>query len=329
MEVQINDYPVDIELDDEKKITDLVKSISEWARERDLVFYRVYIDDEPFMIDEVPDRELDSLEKVNFIVQSKADIVFSTMHEGILYADRVLEFVEETDEADTISDEEINNIVTGMSWISEVLRKVVQLLGMEPAGISFRDGTLADYIDDMDKTAAIITDHGLQEGTLGAVKEVFGNVKEIYRMLLLSEDMKKLVVRSIDSPDVLIQLAMKSREDLENQLENLEEAAAAFQTGKDQEGANRLNDFVDFVHTFVRTCYQIAPVFNIAPADIEVEGTTLEEKNNHLNELLMETIEIMENGDIISLSDILEYEIKPSLENMDQYIDIILEKLQN
>ncbi len=329
MEVHINDYPVDIELENEKNITDLVQSISEWARERDLVFYRVYIDEMPFTIDEIPDVDLNTLKKVNFIVQSRADIVFSTMHEGILYADRVLDFIENTAEAKDVSEEEMRNVVTGMSWITEVLRKVIQLLGLEPEEIGYRDGDLAGYIAMMDTAADSIADNGIDDETFHSVKDVFKNIKEIYRMLLLSEDMKNLVIRSIDSPDVLIQMTINVREDLENQLENIERAAVAFQTGRDQEGAERLNKLVDFLHTYIRTCYQIAPVFNINPAEIEVEGLSLEEKNNRLNELLMETVDIMENGDIISLSDILEYEIKPALEGLDRYIDIILEMLQN
>jgi len=41
--------------------------------------------------------------------------------------------------------------------------------------------------------------------------------------------------------------------------------------------------------------------------------------------MLNEIAEVMENQDIISLSDILEYEIKEALANIDKYIDAIID----
>jgi len=35
----------------------------------------------------------------------------------------------------------------------------------------------------------------------------------------------------------------------------------------------------------------------------------------------------MESNDMISLADMLEYEIKESLENVDKYIDLLLEQV--
>ncbi|MBN1534108.1 MAG: hypothetical protein JXA20_15665, partial [Spirochaetes bacterium] len=56
-------------------------------------------------------------------------------------------------------------------------------------------------------------------------------------------------------------------------------------------------------------------------------GESLEEKNARLRDLLDQITEIMQNNDIISLADTLEYEIRPSLENLGTYLDLLLSQI--
>ncbi|HNT11469.1 MAG TPA: hypothetical protein PKG59_11315, partial [Spirochaetota bacterium] len=53
----------------------------------------------------------------------------------------------------------------------------------------------------------------------------------------------------------------------------------------------------------------------------------LEDINADLTEKLNMIVEVMENNDIISLTDILEYEIKPAFEGLGRYIDELLKAL--
>jgi len=80
---------------------------------------------------------------------------------------------------------------------------------------------------------------------------------------------------------------------------------------------------------YTRTCYQISPVFDISLKDIVVGEESLEERNREIQILLNETVDIMESNDMISLADILEYEIVESIENLENFIDLLLEKIVN
>lgn len=146
-------------------------------------------------------------------------------------------------------------------------------------------------------------------------------------MLLLSEEMRSLIVQSIDSPDVLISSLRQTKEELTDQLAGIRTAAIAYQTGRDAEGSERLRGFIDFIYRYTRTCYQAVPMFQVDLSEIEVEGVSLEKKNRELRNLLHEVTMIMENNDIISLSDVLEYEIRPNLENLGTYIDVLLARI--
>lgn len=327
MQVLINDYPVDFELDQERSVSDIISSVSEWSRERDLVFYELYINNDLVSLDRVPDVKIDDINVINCIVHSKADIVFSSVDEAVRYCDRVSFFVKQVVDSGEWGRNEADDLVTGTAWLLEVLEKVLHLLGLSEGGLKYRDRDVMDHVAAIEKfidTLRGISDPAAAREFLTARTELFADIKHIFRMLLQSDVMRTLIVQSIDSPDVLIAALVKTGEDLDGELENIRAAAIAYQTGRDAEGSERLKAFVDFIYRYTRTCYQVAPVFKIEPGRIVVGGVSLEQKNRELRDLLHEIIAIMENNDIISLSDILEYEVIPALSNLGEYIDLLL-----
>ena len=95
----------------------------------------------------------------------------------------------------------------------------------------------------------------------------------------------------------------------------------------DNEGVEKLHRFIEFIFLYTRTCYQIAPVFGLDLEEVVVDEISLVERNNQLQELLEQVSEVLENDDIISLADILEYEIKPVMENLHLYINSLTESM--
>jgi hypothetical protein len=330
MQVMINDFPVEFELQHDKKVSDVIYSISEWTRERDLVFYEMYIDDGRYSVDMVPDISLSDVKTINCIVQSKADVVFSSVDEAARYCDRVSAFIKHVVESGECNRNDIEDLTTGISWLLEVLSKVCNLLGLNHNGLKYKDHELSHHVRTFETfreslNAVMDTPHVMT--LLQDNREIFMDIKYIFRMLLLSEEMRSLIVQSIDSPDVLISSLRQTREELADQLAGIRAAAIAYQTGKDSEGAERLRGFIDFIYRYTRTCYQAVPMFRIDLAEIDVDGVSLEQKNRELRNLLHEVSMIMENNDIISLSDVLEYEIRPSMNNLGCYIDVLLDKI--
>ncbi len=328
MQVLINDCPVDFELQQDNKISDVINSISEWTRDRDLVFYELYIDDHSYPIDGAPEASLNDIKVINCIVQSKADIVFSSVDEATRYCDRLTAFMERVAETGQCGRNDVDDMLSGISWLLEVLSKVTGLLGISYNRLKYKDGELAHHVRVIEAFRDSLAVAGNDAKDVMALhRDIFADIKHIFRMLLLSDEMRSLIVQSIDSPDVLISSIAQARDELAVQLAGVQAAAVAYQMGKDMEGSERLKSFVDFIYRYTRTCYQLVPMFHVDLSEISVEGVSLEEKNRTLRGLLHEIITVMENNDIISLSDILEYEIRPALENLGAYLDQLVGKI--
>ncbi len=326
MEVQINGFPIEITLEEEKTVSDVVVSVSEWTSERNLIFVGIEVDEDYYNIEEVPDISIDDAKVLNCLVQSKSDIVYDTVNEGIDYCERVIDFFSDMDHK--AATEELEDLVSGMEWLQEVFPSVAGLLNMNLAEIRYRDSNIDSYIHKLNEFKhSIVQFIAAGEGEFNFDSRLFEELKEIFAVFLLSEEMRKLIVDSIDSPDILVGTLKKIEESLPDQMKILEEAAIAYQTGNDKEGVEKLFEFIDFMFGYTRTCYQMAPVFNLDFDKIEIDGISLSEKNRELHNLLNDTLEIIENNDMISLADILEYEMVEAIENLEGYISIIFEKV--
>jgi len=329
MEIRINDYPVDIVLDNEKTVNDVIVSISEWIKQKNLILSGIEIDGEEHQVNAIPDLLIENIDVMNCFVQSKSDIVYETVNEGIFYCDRVIDFLQDLED-EPMDPDELDDLAAGIEWLQEVFPTVSNLLGISLDDVKYRDSSVGDYIKSLDELRRRIAKFISEMGDAGEINiddSIFMNIREIFNIFLVSDEMKRLIIESIDSPDILINSLKEIKEHLHEQKIILESAAIAYQSGNDSQGMEQLLSFINFMFNYTRTCYQISPVFDISLKDIVIGAESLEEKNRELQILLNETVDIMENNDMISLADILEYEITEVMENLEQYVDLLLAKI--
>ena len=330
MEILVNNYPVDFVIENEKTVSEVVDSILVWCRQKDLILTMIYIDDEIFALDQIPDRSVDSVKIINCLIQSRSELVFASVDEGIRYCEKADLFVKDASISGRVGRSDMVDLASGLIWLDDIVSNIIHLLGLKADTVKFRDINLSEYISSLESYKNSI-ENGSVDTYLDILKSnagIFLTSIGILRMLIVSDEMKALVMQSIDSPDVLMKSLLQIKDSLGEQLDNIESTAAAFQAGKDAEGIEGFKKFIDFIAEYVRTSSQVAPVFDINLSEIKINDTSLEEKNRVLQDFLNQTVEIMENNDIISLSDMLEYEIKPSLGDLGDYIDIIQSRIQ-
>ncbi len=331
MEIKINNHPVEFQLEEENTIADVVDYFIDWSNERELVLFRIEIDGEFFTADDLPDKNLSDMQYMNFIIESKADLVFSSVDEGARYCDRAAKVIDRIISDDEYGIEELRHLPSGIDWIQGVFHSVLGILDVSPQEFRYRDRSLEDYLGDLLGLKSEIPDLKDRKAAadyFSSRERIFVSLKEIFRILLLSDEMKAMILHSIDSPDIIVSTLQSLREHLDGEVQNIEEIAVAFQSGKDSEGASRLQRFIDFFFSYSRVCYQVAPVFGIELSEVVNGGISLLDRNRRIQDMLNETIEIMENQDYISLSDILEYEIRPLVSDLGVFMDLLLSSVR-
>ena len=241
MEVRINNYPVEIMLENEKTAKDVVIAIGDWINQKNLIFIGVDIDGEHYNVDEVPETAVENIKMINCLVQSRADVVYDTVNEAIVYCERVMDFLHHLEDEPMDSDE-LEDVISGMEWLQEVFATVSALLRIDMKEVKFRDATAAEYLGLLEKmkhNVVTFLSEMKEDGEVDIDDSLFLNLREILGIFLVSEEMKRLVIESIDSPDVLIVSLKEIQKQLPQQKEILEKAAVSYQTGNDSQEIGR------------------------------------------------------------------------------------------
>jgi len=330
MKVQINSYSLDFKLENENTTADLMSSIYDWSKKRNYIFIEAQINDGSYSIDHIPEIPREEIKYINCIIQSKAEVVISSLNEAVDYCNKITNYITITTNEKNFDKSQMNALSNGIEWLIEVLSTILKLLSLDINEVKFKDIKVIDAVDRFfDFKDAIKNIEKIEDlvKLYNEKKISLTSILDILKMLISSENLKSLIRDSIDTPDILINSLKEIKENIPKLLINIEESAIAFQTGKDDIGSEKLQLFVDFIYTYIRNCYQIAPVFTIDLSKIVVNNISLEKKNLEIHNFLNDIVSVMENNDIISLSDILEYEMKPVLENITQYIDTLIDKV--
>ncbi len=329
MEIQINGHPVEFVMEKEKNLKDVVESISGWAMERELIFAEAWVDDKCFAVENVPVKELEEVKTINCVIVSKADLVADSICEATEYCGRLIEYINKTDKDTPISDDDIQKVATGIDWLVEVSTKALSLLGISLQNAKHRDKSAKELFENLENVRKTIESRKKESmAVLPELRNLLADFRDFLRIVLLSDEMRKAIITSIDSPDTVAEMLAHLLNDIPIQKQNLENTAAAYQAGKDSEGSRGVESFIDFIYRYFRVCHQLKPVFNIDSKTVLAGGMALNEKNDAINDLLNQMIISLENNDIIGLTDILEYELLPALQDIEDFCKAIFEMLQ-
>ena len=329
MRILINNHEVDFNLENEKTLDEVITSLQGWASERGLIMMEVHLEGKTYQPEAVPAIALSDAGDVNCVLESQAEMIFSTAGEGISWCARAIDFIDKCEKSGSVNDNDTASLADGTEWLAEVIVSVLHLLTIDPDSRKYRDATIAHYVEALELFTANLREGGTTLDYVVTGKDIISDSMDILKFLLSADEMRRMVVEGIESPDALMETLHTMRDSLETERDNLSSCVMAFQAGRDAEGAERLNVFIEFVYRYSRTCAQIPAVFSISLADTIRQGTSLEVRNQELQGLLSQVLDAMENDDIITLADVLEYEIIPLFGELEEYLDILREKLSS
>ncbi len=330
MEILINGHPIEFSLENEKTIAEVVNSISRWARERDLIFTQFRVDGRDYGVENPPDVPVEQAGNVNCVIQSRAELVVNSINEASAYCEKLVHFMKSAGDDAVIPEDRIDEMKTGIDWLFEVSTSIFSLLEIDPGTMKFRDGKVSDLFRDIGEFRIALAEStaAMPAPLMGLNADLFVHFRDVMRMILLSENMRRTAINSTDSPDTVLLMLNGIILEIPSRIQNIEQAAVDYQTGKDVEASEQLEIFIDFVYRYLRVCHQVKPVFGVDTERIIHDGVSLPDRNLEINGLLNQMLSALENNDIISLSDILEYEMKPALETLSGYCDSIFRQVQ-
>ena len=331
MKIQINNQDVDFLIEQENSLEDIVEVMLDWCANRGLVLYTCFADEIEFLPEEIPDLLTEDIKVLNFDVKSQAEVLTGSFIQANLYCNKLIDLAKEKLENEELSDlldgSTLSDVENGLGWIADLLDSTAGILFLDLEKPIYKTFSLSDIISTIENYRGKYSSLS-EAGALKEAVEIAHEAQEFLSILAMSSEMNDFLIKSMDSPDMLLSTLFEIKNSFPNTLDNIEQIAILFQSGKDGEAIEKLNEFTEFVYAFMKICAQFPPIFDVSLKDVIKDDISLEEKNEELKDKLFEMATAMENNDMIGLADILEYEIKPLVEDMESYIDILMSKVE-
>ena len=127
-----------------------------------------------------------------------------------------------------------------------------------------------------------------------------------------------------DASAVLTAALEQTRDGLPALEEKLGQVATALQCGSRQEAFSLFGECLTHWRQVIQLLQATQACLGYDPAEVEVDGRTIKDINEDLLVALTETKRAMEQGDLVALSDLLEYELVAKLHEERTLLDRLI-----
>lgn len=293
MELKVNGEAIDVTLEHEKSAFDVIYALIHQFEDKNMLVSSVEIDGKFYPFDDpaLKDLQIDSIEHMNVEVSDKESLIISLLVE----TKNILTKIAYDMKTNGFSHvKEFNELLT---WVSETVKTINQLA----------------LFNMVESKLLISTIHQI-------VEYINSNQKDEKKIDSLAGIISSLI-RYIEAMELKITSNFSvTKEEMVEAIQNgvaiLPEIAESFQVGKDKDALDKIHSIISVLEL---CCIYLKK--NIAHFSAEVKDE-IDSLYEEINTLLTQVVEAFENGDLVLLGDLLEYELP---EKFETYKRLILE----
>jgi hypothetical protein len=338
MEILVNKQPLEFELEGEMTLGQVLSALKEWAARGRNAFVKMALNGKPISLDdtsigEIPVEEVDRLD---LEMQNTTDLAIESLGDAGEYLPKLMRaidryggFLDEGrlgEEVDTL----LSQFSEGLEWFYSVIKGIRDVLQISFENLYLDDRKVEENWSDLLILKENFSSfyeardhkklHSLMTLKMKACLQDWLLI--LPKLLEAIEKKEKFLERDFIS---LIDRLGKKRQRLPKIAESLEKIAVDIQTGSEVEAMEELEGQIDSIREIIQDLKEAEEVFAFDYDIIRVEDQTIDQYCKDLNDLLTEIIQAFENKDLVLLSDLLEYELSPTILKWQKVIDAVVE----
>lgn len=330
MEILLNGKKLDFEVEKETRLGEIIQSIARWLGQRGAVIVSCRLNDQLLDLaakDSYRTLPLDAIQKLEIESQNAKVLVVETIGELSQYLDRIARLAPRMKDEE-ITDDSIKQLVDGLGWIVDVLKKVAELMQVSYRDLEFEGESFHKYLLKLGDVRDHVAE-AAKSGNRSALKALLRDsipplCDTIVRALPLIGEKVGIGPNASELNDELDELAVLI-EGLPEQLEAIAVKISIGDTAKGMEEFAGSVGALERVFKLIDRCRRELPL----PAEIFViQDKNFDERSAAISQVLDELIKAFEHKDRVLISDLIEYEIAPETEALASIIDKIRKNLQ-
>ena len=320
MEIIFKGSKLDYTLEEENNVLQVIESLEKWLSDNAEVIDEIKIDGNivlPTEKEELENRLISNTELLEIKTNHNAELAINSLIELNEYLKRFLSSLNSKDN-NYFTYEKKEELIEGLKWINEVIISICKILRIDINTIFINELPLSDIVS---KNNTILLELDTYKYDPKIFYEII-NIKLNKNILLFIEYIPKILSKSV------FQLTDPMELDIKNIDENLVEViktidaflpiipkiGANLQSGKDIEAYTEIKNVMGMMENLIYYLRRIEEILQIDYSTLKLDDIDVNKNNKELNILLQQLTEAFLHTDIVSLGDILEYELIPKLE---------------
>lgn len=323
MEIFINKEKLDFQLEEEKNLKEVIEGINDWLFKNLKVVDEIIIDGKVFKddIQNLVKYPVDSALKLDLTIIDINELVHSSLSETKSYLTEICNYLNSKSD---FSEEDIKRLISGVSWTINIFSRINKIYNYEQLFKTKKFNFIKEIIN-LEKTKEKI-EH----------LEVTKKFDEINK--ILKNELILHLSKWADNIDILVkknEASFKNIESIRDKVSEqifkiikkvpdiqklIEMIVMDMQTGHEKEAMTNIQIITGTLESIFALLQLIKSTFSVDYNQIKYNNETIASFNKNIMELLKEIVQAMEIKDTVLISDLLNYELSPKLE---QYGDIL------
>lgn len=318
MNIIINNEKISFKLESEKNLGDVMTSLQNWVSKNGNSITSVHVDDELLPLEVETSRfqrDISSIKEIKIFTSSQVELAIDAIKSIGDYIVRVLERINLVKKGDN-NDE----ILEGMELVHEGITDCLKLLKIKPVTVMGEGKNLKDILQEMKSFLSHYERRYIDERGFENLKLLFNNLLRLipkilrWAMLkndLISDKLEKELVLSYQK-EIIHDVHFLCKE----YLDEFEKIGEDLQVGNDWEAFNNISYLTELMDELIVLFQIFKNMKDVNFKNITVSQRNIEELFCEANKQLQEIEKAFINHDMITMGDVIEYELKPLFSDM-------------
>lgn len=330
MDIYVNDEQLDFQLEHENNLKEVIEAINDWLFQNLKVIDEIIIDGKVFTeeIQELTGYSIDSTEKLQLTIVDINQLVHNSLTETKKYLTEISKYIESKTD---FTEEDITRLITGINWTINIFVRINKIYNYEK---HFTDKKFhfKNELETLEKTKSKMEEY-FQAKILDKINEIL-HKSVLNQLTKWIENINILLVENKSS----IENMESIREKISDQIftiihkipdmqKMIEMTVMDMQTGHEKEAMTNIQIIIGSLESIFALLQLIKSTFSLDYHQIKYNDETIEKINKDMTEALKELLQSMEIKDTVLLTDLLNYELSPKLEQYAEVLKLIAKEI--
>ncbi len=313
MDIIINDEKIDYKIENERNLGDILTGLEIWITKNGGIINCISVDETDIPLEcplEYKVKSISSVNRLKIKTSPKFEYAVDTIKMTGEYISKIIgEYIDSRDV------EQYENTLDGIQLVCEGVNRSLQALYLRDLVIVNENGrTLRDILSDLRTVTATYEDKYIDYDGAAKLKDL---LQELLRILpkVVGWAIMKSSLRDNERNSVEGSFLRTIFKDLENiskkAMNRFESIAENLQIGKDREALEDLCFVAELLDEIIYVLQFFISAYDMDGDLLSKSGIGIEPLFNKISHWLKEVEKSFKNGDLVSVGDMLEYELKP------------------